>query len=440
MKSSHFLAFAAILGLSGAASAAWTRLPYAQAEPINLAAKSIPGTKVVASKGVENAEALLSADPAAATHVAAGKSEVTLQLRGQPIVNVVDFVNDGVEGKVTIAGSPDEKNWTPLARSVFGAGDRSVPVTFAGAQAKYLSISFESAQGGTIRSLGVYGSATGRDFVLKKTGSDANTNLTAGAGGAHAIYAFPTPSSAGELGPAYGIFKFPNSADKYRTIVYDLGAPRTIREFSAAYSQQSVHLDVFAFETLPEKKDWRGKLTLDPVIFNDSPPVASGDDARGVGHIRIVPSKPIVAQFVALRFEVGAAHVSNGQAPWTGIAQLGLDSAASLLNAFNIVPQEHLTADGDGSFTVYSCNVGGSGYSDQTSGGGNGTGDDGSPPGQPATNSATGSTDTTGPPPYLPRTPGSPPAGSGGLPGSGAGTGTGGPIQNTTINHCDHLG
>ncbi len=71
----------------------------------------------------------------------------------------------------------------------------------------------------------------------------------------------------------------PTPADKYRTIVYDLGAPRTIREFSTAYSSQQhpVRLDVFAFQELPEKKDWRGKLTLDPAIFDaGSHPVASG--------------------------------------------------------------------------------------------------------------------------------------------------------------------
>jgi hypothetical protein len=62
-------------------------------------------------------------------------------------------------------------------------------------------------------------------------------------------------------------------------------------------------LQVFAFEALPEKKDWRGKMTLDPAIFDEQKPVATGEDARGEGSIQLVPERPVQAQYVALRFE-----------------------------------------------------------------------------------------------------------------------------------------
>lgn len=419
MKSSHLLAFAALFGLSGSLSAAWTRLPDTAARPVNLAAKAIPGTKIVASKGVENANNLLSADPAAASHIAAGKSEFTIKLVNQQVVDNVSFVNDGMEGKVTCASSPDEKNWTTLGHAVFSAGDRVVPVTFASAQGKYISISFESAQGGTIRGLRIYGAATSKDFVLKPSpSSSGNVNLAGGGGGAHAIYAFPSPSNAGELDFRNNVFRFPNTGDKYRIIVYDLGSPRTIREFSTAYSQRPVRLEVFAFQDLPEKKDWRGKLTLDPSIFEQSHPVAVGEDARGVGHIRVVPNQAVTAQFVALRFEPNYLHTATTSAGfWGEFADLGFGSAAPILNAFNLLPQAQLTA-GDSGFTVGDVNIGTTGLSCVP---GNGTGNEGN--GGTNQPSNTGQP-VDGAPPYLPGTPGSPPAGTGGLPAGGGGTGT----------------
>jgi hypothetical protein len=430
MKSSHFLAFAALLGLSGTVSAAWTRLPYVDSTPVNLAAKSVAGTKILASTGVENSAALISGDPASSAHLAAGKSECTIQLAGQQVLEIVCFTNDGVEGKVTCAGSPDEKNWTTLGRETFAAGDRLVAVTFASAQAKYLSISVESAQGGSIRALKVYGAGTSKDYVLKNSSDGPPANLAGGAGGAHAIYAYPAPSNVGELGAPENVFKFPSTGDKYRTIVYDLGTPRTIREFSTAYSQHPVRLEVFAFQDLPEKKDWRGKLTLDPAIFDETRPVASGEDARGVGHIKLIPGKPVLAQYVALRFEPNYLHASNGgmtENSWAELVQLGFGSAAPLLDSLNLLPQVQLTAGGDGGFTVCDINIGGSGSASS------GNGPPGNTPGNQggATGTGTGSTDTVGAPPYISGTPGSPAAGSGGLPGTGTtGTSTG----TTTVN------
>jgi len=433
MKSPHLLALAALLGLSGTVSAAWTRLPYSESKPVNLAAKGMPGTKIIASKGVDNATNLFSPDPSVSAHVSGGKSEVTIQLVNQQVLELVSFVNDGVEGKVVCAGSVDQKNWTTLGRAVFSGNERMVQVSFASAQAKYVSVSIESAQGGTIRALHVYGNSTGKDFALKPTASSGEVNLVGGVGGGRAIYAFPSPSSVGEMGARFNVFKFPNTGDKYRIVVYDLGMPRTIREFSTAYSQHPVRLEVFAFQELPEKKDWRGKLTLDPAIFDQTRPIASGEDPRGVGHIKVVPAKPVVAQFVALRFEPNyqrAATGANFEASWGDLAQLTFGSAAPVLNAFHLLPQGQFAVADSGGFTVTDINVGSTGYSIVS---GNGTGNEGQGGNQPGN---TGEV-KDGAPPYLPGTPGSPPAGTGGLPGGGGSSGTSATLttpSNVTVN------
>lgn len=421
MKSSHLLAFAALLGLTGSLSAAWTRLPDVAARPVDLASKAMPGTKIMASRGVDEAGNLLSSDPALATHVHPGKSELTVRLANQNVLETVTFVNDGMEGQVTCAGSPDERKWTDLGRATFTANDRVVAVTFASAQARYLSVSFESAQGGTIRGLHVYGRATSRDYVLKKSDSTANVNMAGGAGGSHAIYANPSPSNLGELDAKNNVFRFPNTGDKYRVVIYDLGAPRTLHEFSTAYSQHPVRLEVFAFQELPEKKDWRGKLTLDPVIFDQARPVATGEDARGVGHIKVVPSKPVTAQFIALRFQPNYMRgTTMTNSFWGDLAQAGLGSAAPVLEALDLLPQVQFTAAGDGGFLIGDINLGGSGMSCVP---GNGNGDNGVVNGPPGSTPGTDPRDAA--PPYLTGTPGAPPAGTGTLPVSGGGVGSG---------------
>ena len=88
-------------------------------------------------------------------------------------------------------------------------------------------------------------------------------NLASSSLGARPIYMFPTPSNAGESGQQS--FKFPKTNERFRTVVYDLGAVRTIKKFNARVLPRADPAPVFAFAKLPEKKDWRGKMTLNPV-------------------------------------------------------------------------------------------------------------------------------------------------------------------------------
>jgi len=306
MNFSRSLTFAVVIAAVGTAHAGWNRSPYAEERPVDLAASAIPGTRVISSTGLVSAKSLVESKISEGVTLAAGKSSAVIQLNGQQNIHTVAFNNDGAEGKITIAGSADNKDWSVLGSAVFSAGERVAQVYFGAATVKYINVSFDSAKGGTIRSFEVFGDSTDKDYEVqpKDAGQGGSTiNLAGALGGARAIYAFPTPTSVGELNSLHNVFNFPRSRDKYRTIVYDLGSTRAVKEFSASYSQRPMRVEVFAFDGLFEKRDWRGKLLLDPSTFDSAKPVAVAEDAKGVGHITITPGKAVSASYIALRFE-----------------------------------------------------------------------------------------------------------------------------------------
>lgn len=360
-KFPRLLVGAAVFAVMGSASAraGWNRLPYAETRPVDVATKAIPGTKLVSSSGLGNAAALLSSGINETITLAAGKSSAVIMLGNQQNIHTVTFNNDGAEGKVTVAGSIGNKDWTALGTGEFSHGDRIAQVHFATATVKYVSLTFESEKGGTIRSFEIYGDSTDKDFkLLPNSLSEGGTsvNFASGAGGARPIYAFPTPTNVGEVGVMHNVFKFPKSRDKYRTIVYDLGSSRTMKMFATSYSQRPVRIEVFAFDELPEKKDWRGKLTLDPAVFDTIKPVAVGEDPKGVGHIKITPGKPVSARYIALRFEPNYQRNSA-----VGFFEVGTqDVIAAAANAktseeageFAALPGLRFVQDDDDTFTI----------------------------------------------------------------------------------------
>ena len=318
MKPANYLTLLALLGSLTTASAESPRLPYSEKVPMNLSNQAIPGTSVQSSKGIGNAESLLTSNQADSSSIPSGKSEVIVKLVGQHLVTDFQFVNDGAEGKVAASSSIDEKTWTPLGQVPFTSTTRLVPVRFAGVGARYIKVNFELTKGSTIRAFQIFGATTNKDYKFAVGGSTE----AAGSGTPRPIYAFPTPVNVNEEDFKRNNFKFPKTKDRYRTIIYDLGNVRTIKEFSTAYSSKPTRLEVFAFEQLPEKKDWRGKLTFDPANLDKVKPVAVGVDARGEGHLLVKPEKPVNAQYVAMRYEPN--YTRNG-------AQTSLEGEASMI-------------------------------------------------------------------------------------------------------------
>jgi hypothetical protein len=76
-----------------------------------------------------------------------------------------------------------------------------------------------------------------------------------------------------------------------------------MNEFSSVHSPSPVRFEVFAFEKLPEKEDWRGRLAFDPADFNNAKPVVAYEDKVGTGNIKVKPSQPVKTRYLALRWE-----------------------------------------------------------------------------------------------------------------------------------------
>ena len=303
----HMKKIPAILTLAALASAtsvhaAWQRVSDKQL-PVETASSSIKGARLVSSKGIGQSQSLISDDPTLPATLPVGASEAVIDIGRQTTANLVNFVNDGIEGKASVFSSTDKQNWAALSQAIFAPADRLVSLRFATAQARYLKIQYELVRGGSIRHLSVYGTETQQDFEFKESSSGGTTvNLASGIGGAKVIYVHPSPSRSSQR-EANSAIDFPESDERYRTVIYDLGSMRTLTEFGSVHSPRPVRFSVFAFEALPEKEDWRGRLSFDPKAFDGASPVAEAEDTRGVGYVKARPGKPVRARYVALRWE-----------------------------------------------------------------------------------------------------------------------------------------
>lgn len=309
MKPAYATTFLLLLASLPSAHGAWQKVPPVEKRPVEVATKSIPGTKVLSSKGLGQADSLISEDPTAPVSVGVGASEAVIQLSGQRLVESVVFVNDTLEGKVTILGGSDKNTLVPLGHALFTPADRNVAITFAGVQVRYVKVELETSKGGAIRGFQVYGADTDKDYQATEGEPSAggqSVNVAGGMGGSRVIYVHPSPtrdSEMSKLGKAQSKFDFPESDEKYRTVIYDLGATRTLSEFGSVHSPRPVRLEVFAFNELPEKEDWKGRLSFDPSIFDSTQPVVAKEDSQGLGYIKVKTQKPVRARYVALRWE-----------------------------------------------------------------------------------------------------------------------------------------
>ena len=323
MKPTAPLLIIATLAAITTAEAKWERLSSLEKRPVN-ALTAVADTRVDSSQGIGRADALISGDPVDPAVLSAGNSSAVIAMGKQSVIESVNFANDGIEGKVIVSASTDKAAWVNLGSEVFSPADRFVEVGFAGIQAKYVRIDFQLSRPGTIRGFEVFGGESDADYTVTQSADGkggTDVNFASGLGGARIVYAAPKPRNSGDEAASYNKFKFPESDEKYRTIIYDLGQIRTLNQFGSVHSPRPVRFEVFTFETLPQKEDWRGRLTFDPDAFASSAPVATAEDSRGLGYINAKPESVVKAQFVALRwepdfnppdFEVGGTTVGGG--------------------------------------------------------------------------------------------------------------------------------
>lgn len=299
MKHALFLIVVVAL-FSSLAGAAWQRSPESGRLATELAVASVEGVKIESSQNIGRASALISDRVSEEATLPIGRSEAVINLGRQAIIERVSMFNGGGEGRVAISSSTDNSIWVPLGQTVFSAADSQVTVPFASVQGKYVKVEFELARAGGLRNFEILGSlvAGSKDKMRGKV-----SNMASSISGARVIYVNPTPAANGDEAVRYGSFSFPESEDKYRTVIYDLGRPKVLNEFGSVHSPRPVRFEVFAFSELPEKEDWKGRRSFDPAVFDQTEPVASVEDREGKGFVKCKPDQSVTAQFIALRWE-----------------------------------------------------------------------------------------------------------------------------------------
>ncbi|MES2594342.1 MAG: hypothetical protein V4662_03350 [Verrucomicrobiota bacterium] len=304
MKKAPIFALLTTASLLTVSVAKWSRLPGSDNKQVNMSLSSA-GTTVPSSEGITPIAALTAGDPLRPINVAGGRSSAVIKFTKQSVVSRATFVSDGIEGKVSSSVSTDGKVWNSSVSAVFSPADRFVSIDLGRAQGRYLRMEFELIRGGSIRSFQVFGSHTAADYEVTQSadGTGSMINFASGIGGGRLIYVNPELFGARSEALEANQIDFPESDEKYRTAVYDLGQVRSLSEFGSVHSPRPVRIAVYAFETLPEKEDWRGRLAFDPSVFESTQPVASGEDSSGAGNLKVKPRETVKARYVALRWE-----------------------------------------------------------------------------------------------------------------------------------------
>jgi len=291
---------------AGSLQAKWSRIPIIKEKPVNTIGGPGSNATLDSSAGFGHADSILSSDIIASSTVSAGKSFVLVNLGKPVLISSSSFVNDGVEGRATLSASADKNGWAVLEEKVFSTADRTVEFKFAGMQAKFVKLELALSKGGMIRYLQLFGAATDSGYAVKQSADGKGgkpMDLINGLGGARVIYAAPKPANGLDTAITYNKFAFPESDEKYRTIIYDFGQLRILNEFASVHSPRPVRFEVFAFDNLPEKEDWRGRMAFDPNDFGSKSPVAVAEDTRGTGTLKAKPTKAVKTRYLALRWE-----------------------------------------------------------------------------------------------------------------------------------------
>ena len=291
---------------AGSIHAKWSRIPIIKEKPVNTITGPASKASLDSSSGFGHVDSILSSDITSSSSVSAGKSFVLINLGKPVLISSSSFVNDGIEGRATLSASADKNGWAVLEEKVFSAADRTVEFKFAGMQAKFVKLELALSKGGLIRFLQFFGAASDKGYAIKQSAdgkAGKPMDLINGLGGARVVYAAPKPANGLDTAVTYNKFSFPESDEKYRTIIYDFGQLRILNEFASVHSPRPVRFEVFAFDNLPEKEDWRGRMAFDPNDFGNAKPVAVAEDTRGTGSLKAKPAKAVKTRYLALRWE-----------------------------------------------------------------------------------------------------------------------------------------
>jgi len=283
----HNTLLALLLGLASASSlhAKWQRLPTLADKPLESGMKGIGSdASITSSNGFGRVQSLLSQDPTDHVDLSPGNSSAVVSFGKPTMINRSTFTNDGIEGRATLSASSDQKGWAVLDEKVFTSSDRDISFSFAGMQVKHIKLEFALSKGGSIRNFQIYGGDKDKDYYVKqsKDGKGGYPVNFAGVGGSRVLYASPKPEGDIDQAMAYNKFAFPESDERYRTLIYDLGQVRLMNEFGSVHTRGLGFIKAKPKDTVKSRYvALRWEPDFNPPQFSVSAPKISGSGFPG---------------------------------------------------------------------------------------------------------------------------------------------------------------
>ncbi len=214
-----------------------------------------------------SAAALLCDDPTTGYQLPAGASSILVSLPNIENIQSVSFLNEGVQGEVTIAiSNADVPESSPEWRQVQSGelAQGAVATKIGPGEAKYVKLTFNVKQSGRIAAFGVYATPALSDFTMprpRKVSFEENSesfalinfNFSDVHARARALYV-----SSGDVNRVNAMiddqpataFHFADD-DASPTAVIDLGRERNLSRLSAIYASQSGSVDFYVLNQLP---------------------------------------------------------------------------------------------------------------------------------------------------------------------------------------------
>ncbi len=271
------------------------------------------GTSIASSSGVQNAASLISPASSSPAIFSEGRGVVTLKLARQTHVRQLTFLNDGAAGKLVVSASADNQSWVPMAETAFAAGDDLVDLGAGSAFSKYLRLSFELSKSGGIAGLKVVGEDFDADYQVSqdKAGQMQDFNFASGVGGARLIYASPTVAGKSAGSWKQGVLRFDAAKVGEFVAVYDLGQNRKLGKFGCSHGAGLTAMTVYAFGTISEKENWRGRLAYDTAALSQMKPVLTMEAAKeSRGTLLGEAGQAVEARYVAFKWVVAPGLTS----------------------------------------------------------------------------------------------------------------------------------
>ena len=272
------------------------------------------GRAVVVTDKNSSANALLFDDDTLNYPLAEGDTTFVVSFPRVSTLDRLTFVNENSSavGEINIAVSnyrlpANSPKWIALNSGASFAGKRLFDLSLAGAEARYVRLTFHVTKAGSIAAVGLYGAQSLQKFAARQPGTIRATNTAATRrledmlnfnfanlyARARIVYTSSGPRElANRMIDDDVITSFAFAAtDPHPTVIVELADHERLHRVSAIYKMAKGRLDVFLMQDLGP----------DPGNLGDAKPIASVTDSDGAGKAAL-DFDPHGARYVALRW------------------------------------------------------------------------------------------------------------------------------------------